>query len=233
MTFSPTFGRLFSPTFQPNSIKKADTSWWLSGGIAAANCVAAYQPKGAASYAASLVNLTGNATYDATGYNTPTWDASYGWNLIGYSPFKYIRTGITSMTTGWSIVALVDTSVAASVFGVSNAAGKQKRVALNFNGGRASWYLDSGLYGTGTSSIKAGNVAILGNKGYVNGTLDCTGTDTGDYSGVDFQIGGYNKNGTADGFATGAQIKIKAIAIYNTVISTAQLSALVTAMAAL
>ncbi len=43
----------------------AEIPWWLAGGIPAENCIAAYQPKGAASYAASKVNLANPGTYDA------------------------------------------------------------------------------------------------------------------------------------------------------------------------
>ena len=78
MTFGSTFGRTFSPTFQPSSQAAANASWWLAGGIAAANCVAAWRAKGAASYAASKVNLTGNAAYDLgeIGGGAVSWSAA-------------------------------------------------------------------------------------------------------------------------------------------------------------
>jgi hypothetical protein len=214
-------------------IRPASGGWWLSGGIAAANCIAAYQPKGAADYAASLVNLANTGTYNATGFNTPGWNATDGWILVGYSPFKYMRTGITSFTTGWSIVARLKSTGSNRLFGVQNAENKTKQSAFNFSNGKLLWALDSILYGTDTSGTKDAHLAILGNKGYLNGTLDGTGTDAADYSGVDFQIGGYNKNGTADGFAAGITEYVYSFAIYNTVITTAQLAALVTAMNAL
>jgi len=66
MAFNSTFGRVFSPTFQPRSVASGVEPWWLSGGIAAANCVAAYQPKGAASLEASYVNLANPGTYNLT-----------------------------------------------------------------------------------------------------------------------------------------------------------------------
>src|SRR4030042_328416 len=56
--------------------------WYLSGGIPKADCLAAYQPKGAASYAASKVNIVNPGTYDLTdGAAFPTWDVVNGWTF--------------------------------------------------------------------------------------------------------------------------------------------------------
>jgi len=87
MTFGSVFGRTFSPTFKPHSQAAAAAGgWWLSGGIAAANCVAAYQAKGAASYAASLTDLSGNSN-DATEGVAPTWDSTDGWQFDGVDDY--------------------------------------------------------------------------------------------------------------------------------------------------
>ena len=55
--------------------------WWLAGGISAANVVAAYQPKGAASLAASYVNLANPGTNNLTAPAAPTWNAATGWTF--------------------------------------------------------------------------------------------------------------------------------------------------------
>ena len=82
MTFGSTFGRTFSPTFQPSS-QAAATSWWLAGGISASDCIAAYQPKGAASYAASLININNPGTRNLTNTGIdPSWDATNGWTVV-------------------------------------------------------------------------------------------------------------------------------------------------------
>ena len=54
MAFGPVFGRVMRATFDPRAA--AAVPWYLSGGIAAANCIAAFTPKGAASLAASYDN---------------------------------------------------------------------------------------------------------------------------------------------------------------------------------
>ena len=103
MTFGSVFGRTFSPTFQPSSQAAASSAstWWdLNGTIT--SCVAAYQPKGAASYAASLTDLTGNGYTLTEGATAPDWDSSTGWT--GGDP---LTTGITvSSGKTWSIIGL-------------------------------------------------------------------------------------------------------------------------------
>jgi hypothetical protein len=73
--------------------------WFLAGGVAAANCLAAYTPKGAASLAASYDNnaAPGNGladgTYDCTLGVAPTWDITNGWT--GNSSSMFLFTGLT------------------------------------------------------------------------------------------------------------------------------------------
>jgi len=61
--------------------KKTAIDWWLAGGINAANCIAAYQPIGAADYATSKVNLANPGTYDAYEGTAPDWSAVTGWTF--------------------------------------------------------------------------------------------------------------------------------------------------------
>lgn len=87
----------------PMAPMSAAASWWLSGGISAANCIAAYAAKGAASYAESKINLANPGTYNLTdGVAYPTWDAVNGWN------FTSVTTRILNSTIpfadGWSII---------------------------------------------------------------------------------------------------------------------------------
>src|SRR4030042_426783 len=60
--------------------------WYLSGSIPRANCIAAYQPKGADSYAASKVNIANPGTYNLSdGAAFPTWAAATGWTFAAAS----------------------------------------------------------------------------------------------------------------------------------------------------
>jgi hypothetical protein len=54
------------------------TPWWY---VAGQTCVAAYQPIGAPSLAASYVILANPGTYDAAPGVAPTFDAATGWTV--------------------------------------------------------------------------------------------------------------------------------------------------------
>lgn len=56
--------------------------WYLAGGVSAANCVGAYQAKGAATLAASYSNLNNPGTFTLTpGTTDPTWNTATGWEF--------------------------------------------------------------------------------------------------------------------------------------------------------
>jgi hypothetical protein len=93
MAFAPIFQRPFSSPFDRRAAAAA-VPWWLAGGVAAANAIAVYQPKGAADLAASYVNLANPGTYDAAPGTAPTFDAATGWTFNGST--QYLTTGVTN-----------------------------------------------------------------------------------------------------------------------------------------
>lgn len=56
-------------------------SWWTSGG--ASGLMFAYQPKGAASYAASKTDLSAAGNNASDGSDIPIWDSTNGWTFSG------------------------------------------------------------------------------------------------------------------------------------------------------
>lgn len=76
MTFSGGFGHVFRPVFDPGL---AALPWYRAGG--ASLPVAAYQPKGAASLAASYTNLANPGTYDAAPGTAPSFNTATGWTF--------------------------------------------------------------------------------------------------------------------------------------------------------
>lgn len=78
------------PTIYINPYIHAAADWWVVPGK---TCVAAYQPIGAASLAASYVNLANPGTYDAAPGVAPTWASATGWTFNGST--QYLTTGIT------------------------------------------------------------------------------------------------------------------------------------------
>lgn len=84
--------------------------WYLAGGVTP---IAAYQPKGSSSLAASYINLISPGTFDAAPGVAPTWDAVNGWTFNGST--QYLTTGIIPTTNqaysmmvrfqNWSLVS--------------------------------------------------------------------------------------------------------------------------------
>ena len=232
MTFSPSFGRIFSPSFKPNSLDGAVAiPWYLSGGIAAANCIAAYQPKGAADYAASKVNLANPGTKNAVdGAAYPTWDATNGWIFNGST--QYLSSGVVPVNNqGWSMIVRFSeyTSGDDTVCGMYEDAGGVRTFNIGRNGGLT--YFRNGGAVSYVLSLALGVLAIAGSKGYQNGSFatdipSATGTiNQPVYIGANAYNGGAVTN-KFDG-------NIQALAIYNTVLTATQVGLLTTAMAAL
>jgi len=220
MTFASTFGRVLSPTFQPKSqAVAAGGSWWdLDGAIT--SCVAAYQPKGAASYAASLIDLTGNSHVLSNSDYAPPWDAATGWCTgrwrVGYTYYGLITDIVPK--AGYSIAILCERlfDAATAVF-----SSQYFELTLDYSADKNLWRRTTSAYG-GTAI--AGVFTLAGGKAYIDGTNVATLTDTTD-STAPVWIGrgdGYN-----------SKIYIKAVSIYDAALTSSQVSSLSTAMAAL
>jgi len=228
MTFGSTFGRVFSPTFQSKSqAAEVASSWWLSGGIDAANCVAAYQPKGAASYAASKVNLANPGMYDATEGTAPDWDSTNGWKGNGTSQYLYV--GVTPLSS-WTIAIRFSNRGNRNEYYYSSGNINLQHVTVpnlrNYWGNASGISYFQGTTPNGTlitTVISANRYARLND---IAPKID-SGTDKiGNGSGDLFIL---SKNATT-GFA---QIYIQAFAVYNVNFTAAQVTALTTAMNAL
>jgi hypothetical protein len=87
--------------------RNAFTPWWMAGAIPYENVLNVYQPKGAASYAESKINLAAPGTrnaLDGTAY--PTWDATNGWKF-NRANTQYLNSGITPAIYGGTPVIIV------------------------------------------------------------------------------------------------------------------------------
>ncbi len=203
--------------------------WWLAGGISAANCIAAYQPKGAASLAASYVNLANPETYDAALGVAPTWDSVNGWK---FSALQYLRTGIVP-TSGFSMVVRFsnDGTPSAILCGCRQSSPVSAAYSFQPRRGTTPYVVRYQAGGSGKDvapGVTSGILAICGANAYRNGVLDGVIT-TGTLPSYGIDINGQNNAGTNDSKGI---YYVQAFSLYNIDISS-YISLLNTAMAAL
>lgn len=202
----------------------AAAQWWLSGGVSAANAIAVYQPKGAASLAASYTNLANPGTYTAAPGVAPTFDAATGWTFNGSS--QYLTTGVNP-SGSWSMLLRMANAPAATRYIAGVSATNQAFFFLNvatavlfYNNTAAT----GGINKTGAPGADV--LAIAGVNAYRNGSV-VSGTMPGTAqatAAVEIgRVAGTN-------FYSG---DILAFALYDTTLSAAQVAAISAAMAAL
>ena len=205
--------------------------WWLAAGVTP---VAAYAPKGAASLAASYINLANPGTLDAAPGVAPTWSAASGWSFNGST--QYLTTGIIPTTNqAYSSIARYQNWTLVSgraLAGLRNGSGS-RQFGLAFSGGKTQ-YFNGGVLEPAVSPATSGNLAVAGNLGYRNGVVE-SGTigawsDPGIANTTAIFIGARNNMGVADNFT---MVEILALAVYSSTLNAAGIAAVVTAMAAL
>ena len=158
----------------------AAPAWWL-------DAVAAWQGKGAASYAASLVNLANPGTYDAATGVLPAWDAGVGWTFNGST---YLNTTLTAASTAWSMAVrfagVTDTNGGCGYY---IDPGSKFFLRPSFNGQRT--------YANGRENVVAGAqssavMIVAGKSCYLNGSPDGTIAGSGVSNGNTIAIGRIN-----------------------------------------
>jgi len=210
----------------------AAANWWEAAGVAP---WAAYQPKGAASFAASLTDLTGNGrdAGDPGGGATPGWGAVTGWTFDGIA--QYLTTTFVpgvALTQNQSML-IQFTALNAST-GVDKLSGVI-RSGVNIFGigeqvGASTIYYNGQTVGTGAPPV-AGNLAVAGAQGYRNGAAD--GGLIGGWSlanGQPIYIGAENNAGVAQFFAS---YHCTALILYDVTLTAPQVALIAAAIAAL
>lgn len=222
MGFTGGFRSIFTPTYDAGLASK----WWLAGGVASANCVAAYQAKGAASYAASKVNLANPGTYNAVdGTAYPTLGAD-GW-VFGGS--QYLTSGIVP-GSGWSMIVRfsgASGSAAHSAVGILSASPTARFYIRPRNNNTAHVYGYGDAPNVVTGALIEGVMALAGASSYLDGVYDglCGSwlvPSNGIVIGADGQAMTYPYIGS-----------IAAISIYNTTLTATRVAAITAAMQAL
>ncbi len=212
------------------SFKQQSVPWWLAGGVNPSDVVAVWQPKGASSYADSLVDLTGNG-YDAYPGVDPSWTATDGW---AFDPTKLqiLLTDIYDYFDGWSMICRFSNVGTKSRW--NNMIGYWRNSITNFLLTPYHDYGDHLLfaqygYATSTPGFTDGVMAIAGNNGYYNGVMKASwSTETA--TKIPFYIGSSENTTKVDSHFDGI---IQAAVIYSTTLTAAQVAAITAAMQAL
>ena len=225
MSFGAVFPRSMRPVFGPGlATVAAGVNWWEAGG--ASGCVAAYQPKGAASLAASYVNLANPGTYDAAPGVAPTWASGTGWTFNGTTQYMITANVSENSTVLVQFSGVSDSSTARALFGCYQAVGLTFRVQPS-RGNAVRYGNEFPGIAPGMSS---GNVCQAGTAGYRNGALDASGISIGLPGERACYIGALEYLAAAANFLA---CNVQAFAIYNTTLTAPQVAAISTAMAAL
>jgi len=146
----------------------AVNDWWT---VAGKTCVAAYQPKGAASLAASYINLANPGTNNAAPGTAPDWDSTNGWKFNGSD--DYLTTGLGPRAT-WSVLLQFsnmssNNSTYRDMLGYWNGGSDCFILEAVSAGGTTSMFWNMG-YKTTTSVLTSGNMAMAAYHCYVNGS---------------------------------------------------------------
>ena len=208
------------------SVVREVIPWYLSSGIAKVNCLAAYQAKGAASLAASYVNLVNPGTNDLITVSPPTWDISDGLIFDGIN--QYCDTQIVFGAV-WSF-AIRFTNAAVSgvpiMGGMTLAAADSLLIWPNHNA--STTYFDYGNELNVGAGVASGIIIVANTKAYINGV------DTGlALAGTSTNVASTVMIGTGDNYPGFVAVYAQALAIYNIGLTPTQVAALNSAMAAL
>lgn len=158
----------------------APAEWWLAGGINAADCLAAFAAKGAASQAASYTNLANPGTHDLTVPSAaPTWNAATGWTFNGST--QYLRTTGVPPFNGQarSMVARyanhTNQAGRVAILGTTGTDGTYARFVLcPWFDGNACTYFNGSFAGrrTAAPAMTGGVLGVAGRNAYRNGVAD-------------------------------------------------------------
>ena len=220
--------------------KIAADDWWLAGGISSANCLAAYQPKGASSLSESYVNIANPGTYDCveiSGVVAPTL-ISGGWSFPGSyvdNKANRISTGIATAQSLTLIVRVADVESSNTVtvniaIGAFNGTARQYVSPIyTVDNKRGYGYGNASNIRASGTAITDGVLALAGTNCYVNKTSDGTaGTwvnpaSTITIGGAEYVIGG----------GTALKGTVVCAAIYNVVLTFSEVADVTDAMNAL
>lgn len=203
-----------------------DKPWWLAGGIPRDACVAAYQPIGAASLAASYINLADPGTYTCSvNYTAPTLSSTNGWVFSGQGNLSTTIIWINSQK--WSALMRFNGAANSSQYMFGYWSGSAAIFGINPYTSTSTSYYNGGTLTIATGGISEGVLGIAGNSAYRNGIRETgnIGSPSGTNTNPIIIAGGYFDNKRV--------INIQAFVVYNSTLTADQVVSLTNAMNAL
>ena len=205
----------------------AGGDWWdpLGEGLCV---VAAYQAKGAASLAASYTDLSGSG-HDAGVGVAPTWGSSDGWIFNGSTQYL-TTTFVPAEDHSQSIIVQFSSAVgdAGYLVGSDQAANREFGILPLYLGTQVRYW--NGNDTPVAPKLAAGNLAVAGAQGYRSGSAEGGAIPAwAGASSMPLYIGCNNNAGAGEFLA----VKIQALAIYDSTLTSDQVAAVAAAMAAL
>ena len=209
-------------------MQAGDGNWWNAGGTVA-SCIAAYQPKGANSYAISKQNLVGNTLYDLTevGGGAVYWSANNGW--YGFRTLsRCLDTNITTFNNSWSLIIRCSgaTTNNTVILGAYTSAGDGLYIAYMTVGGwqcfnqSYNYKVVPSLTGGGVLAFTGANIYLDGeNKGNL-GVQYTNGLTRSPYIGAQHYTSAVQHT----------DANIQAVAFYNTILTAQNIVDITTAM---
>jgi hypothetical protein len=209
-------------------------AWWDPNGEGLP-VWAAYQPVGAASLSASYQDLSGHGRHLSAGV-VPSWSAGSGWTFNGAT--QYLVTGFRPDQDQSQTVIIQFSGFATGgstqqvAVGTSNGPSNENlSICLAWNSSTTYGYRNGHYKIVSTGQRSAGNLCIAGNRGYYDGSLEVS--EIGPWGAApahNLYIGGRNSAGSLQ---YPAAFTLIAIAIYDGVLTSNQVAAVATAMAAI
>jgi hypothetical protein len=212
-------------------------NWFAPAGVDINTCVAAYQAKGAASYADSLTNLAhpGSYTLTSTSASAPDWTSDSGWHFDGST--QALNTGIVPTTEGtWIIRFSGATAQASAVFGLYMSGSATVFFTPKDLSGNRVWGNGKSYAWDSAPTDFASGVAAAGELAFWNGeyVFSFPHTNTPTLTTVTMALGGCNVTNPfppkAPHFWAGY---IQAFAYYNTELTPSQIQAITDEMSKL
>jgi hypothetical protein len=135
-------------------------TWWLEGGIDPASILGAYRAIGAASKAASLVNLNDPGVNDLTESGTVTFSAAAGWS--GFSAANYLQSAFAPDDNRGIVVRFSDATAVINTTGLAGVSVTTNTLALNVRSlDRRYSRGNTAITSFGSGSATAGTVGII------------------------------------------------------------------------